>query len=173
MNWWHKRSLETGSGTWILQKPKKFISILTKTHINHDEIHTRNNRLDSKFFSLGDSHKKGCLPCFIWNLNVDADPKGRYVSFQLTPSNDRVLCVYAPSRYNTREQLDRGRFFEGLQNYMEKKKKGNENKIILEDFNCTMDKMDRNGENKTQKLYWCCSSYALSKLIVDNGLEDL
>ena len=54
-----------------------------------------------------------------------------------------------------------------------KKKKGNENKIILEDFNCTMDKMDRNGENKTQKLYWCCSSYALSKLIVDNGLEDL
>ena len=56
---------------------------------------------------------------------------------------------------------------------MEKKKKGNENKIILEDFNCTMDKMDRNGENKTQKLYWCCSSYALSKLIVDNGLEDL
>ena len=95
------------------------------------------------------------------------------MSFKLTPSNDRVLCVYAPSGYNTREQLDRGRFFEGLQNYMEKKKKGNENKIILEDFNCTMDKMDRNGENKTQKLYWCCSSYALSKLIVDNGLEDL
>ena len=96
MNWWHKRSLETGSGTWILQKPKKLISILTKTHINHDEIHTRNNRLDSKFFSLGDSHKKGCLPCFIWNLNVDADPKGRYVSFKLTPSNDRVLCVFMP-----------------------------------------------------------------------------
>ena len=95
------------------------------------------------------------------------------MSFKLTPSNDRVLCVYAPSGYNTRDQLDRGRFFEGLQNYMEKKKKGNENKIILEDFNCTMDKMDRNGENKTQKLYWCCSSYALSKLIVDNGLEDL
>ena len=66
-----------------------------------------------------------------------------------------------------------GIFFEGLQNYMENKNKGKENKIILEDFNCTMDKMDRNGENKTQKLYWCCSSYALSKLIVDNGLEVL
>ena len=56
---------------------------------------------------------------------------------------------------------------------MENKDKGNENKIILEDFNCTMDKMGRDAEKKTQRLYWCCSSYALSKLIVDNGLEDL
>ena len=44
---------------------------------------------------------------------------------------------------------------------MENKDKGNENKIILEDFNCTMDKMDRGGENKAQRPYWCCSSYAL------------
>ena len=56
---------------------------------------------------------------------------------------------------------------------MENKNKGNENKIILEDFNCIMDKMDRDGENKTQRLYWCCSSYALSNVIFDNGLEDL
>ena len=56
---------------------------------------------------------------------------------------------------------------------MENKDKGNENKIILEYFNCTMDKMDSDGENKTQRPYWCCSSYALSKLIVDNELEDL
>ena len=41
------------------------------------------------------------------------------------------------------------------------------------DFNCTMDKMDRDSENKTLRLYRCCSNYALSKLIVDNGLEDL
>ena len=61
----------------------------------------------------------------------------------------------------------------GLQNYMENKDKGNENKIILEDFNCTMDKMDRDSENKTQRPCWCWSSYALSKLIVDNELEDL
>ena len=26
---------------------------------------------------------------------VDTDPKGRYVSFEVTPSNDRILCVYA------------------------------------------------------------------------------
>ena len=104
---------------------------------------------------------------------VDTYSKGRFVSFKCTPSNDRVLCVYVPSGYSTREQLDRGRFFEGLQNYMENKNKGNENKIILEDFNCTMDKMGRDGEIKTQRLYWCCSRYALSKLIVDNGLEDL
>ena len=69
--------------------------------------------------------------------------------------------------------MARGRFFEGLQKYMQNKNKGNENKIMLGDLNCTMDKIDRDGENKTQRLYRCCSNYALSKLIVDNGLEDL
>ena len=152
----------------------KVISILTETHINHDQIHyIRNNWLGSNFFSLGDSHTKGCLSCFIWDLKVDTDAKGRFVSFKFTPSNDRVLCVYAPSGYRAREQLDRDPFFEGLQSYMQNKNKGNEIKIILEDFNCTVDKIDRDGENKTQRLYWCYSSYALSKPIGDNGLEDL
>ena len=32
---------------------------------------------------------------------------------------------------------------------MENKNEGNENKIISGDFNCTMDKMDRYGGNKT------------------------
>ena len=56
---------------------------------------------------------------------------------------------------------------------MENKNEGNENKIILGDFNCTMNNMDRDGGNKTQRLYRCCSKYALSKLIIDNGLGDL
>ena len=55
---------------------------------------------------------------------------------------------------------------------MQNKNEGNENKIIG-DLNCTMDKIDRDSENKTQRLCRCCSNYALSKLIVDNGLEDL
>ena len=38
---------------------------------------------------------------------------------------------------------------------MEYKNEGNENKIILGDFNCTMNKMDRGGENKTPTLYRC------------------
>ena len=64
-----------------------------------------------------------------------------------------------------------GCFFEGIQDYMENKNEGNENKIIFGDFNCTMDKMEKDGRNKI--LYRCCFSYALPKLIVDNGLEDL
>ena len=44
---------------------------------------------------------------------------------------------------------------------------------MLGDLNCTMDKIDRDGENKTERLYRCCSNYALLKIIVDNGLEDL
>ena len=37
----------------------------------------------------------------------------------------------------------------------------------------TMDTMDRDDKNKTQRLYRCYSNYAMSRLIVDNGLEDL
>ena len=36
-----------------------------------------------------------------------------------------------------------------------------------------MDKIVRVGENNTQRLYRCCSNYALPKLIVDNGLVNL
>ena len=35
---------------------------------------------------------------------------------------------------------------------MENKNKGNENKILLGDFNCTMYKMEKDGENKRQTL---------------------
>ena len=54
---------------------------------------------------------------------------------------------------------------------MENKNEGNENKIILAEFNCTMNKMDRNGRNRT--LYKYHFNYAQSELILDNGLEDL
>ena len=56
---------------------------------------------------------------------------------------------------------------------MENKTKGNENKIIIGNFNCTLDKMDRDEGSKTQKCYRCHSNFALSKLIMDNVLEDL
>ena len=56
---------------------------------------------------------------------------------------------------------------------MQNKNEENENKIKLGDLNCTVDKIDRDGENKAKRLYRCCSSYALSKLIADNRLEDL
>ena len=36
---------------------------------------------------------------------------------------------------------------------MQNKNEGNENKIMLGDLNCTMDKIERDGENKTQRLY--------------------
>ena len=86
-------------------------------------------------------------------IEVDTDPKGRFVSFKITLSNNRVLCACAPSWHCTREQLIKGRCFEGLQNYMENKCEGNENKILLGDFNITIGIMDRDGGNKTQRLY--------------------
>ena len=41
------------------------------------------------------------------------------------------------------------------------------------DFNCTLDKMDRNEGNKTYKRYKCHSTFALSKIVLENGLVDL
>ena len=35
---------------------------------------------------------------------------------------------------------------------MENKNKGHENKMILEDFNCTLEKMERDGDHKTLRL---------------------
>ena len=43
---------------------------------------------------------------------------------------------------------------------MQNKNDENENIILLGDFICTMDEMDRDGKNKTQRLYRCCSNYA-------------
>ena len=45
---------------------------------------------------------------------------------------------------------------------MKNKNDGNEKKIMLGVLNCTMDKIGRDSENKTQKLYRCCSNYVLS-----------
>ena len=77
---------------------KKIISILTETHINHDQIHhTGNNWLKSIFLSPGDIHTKGML--FLLHLGlegiteVDTDPKGRFVSFKVTTSNESSLFV--------------------------------------------------------------------------------
>ena len=55
---------------------------------------------------------------------------------------------------------------------LQNKNEENQNKM-LGDLNCTMDETDKDRENKTQRLYRCCSNYILSKLNVDNGLEDL
>ena len=94
----------------------KVIIILTNTHINHDQIHhIRNKWLGPIFFSPGDSHTKRLLVLLHLVLEgiteEDTDPKERFVSFKVTPSYDRVLCVYAPSGYSTREPLAMGRFF--------------------------------------------------------------
>ena len=104
---------------------------------------------------------------------VDSDPKGRFVSFKVASSSDRVICVYAPPGHSNREQLARGCFFEELQNYMENECQGNGNKITIGDFNFTVDKISRDEWNKTQKRYRCHSHFALSKLIMEDGLEDL
>ena len=106
--------------------------------------------------------------CLEGVTKVDTDLKRMFVSVKVTTSNDKVLCVYTPLGHNTREQLAREDFSKGLQKYMENKSERNENKI-----NCLMGKMDRDDRNKTQRLCRCGFNYALSKLIVNNGLGNL
>ena len=98
--------------------------------------------------------------------DVETDPKGRFVSFKITLCNNRVLCVCAPSGHCTRDQLTKGRFFEGLQNNMENKCEGSENKILLGDFNITIGIMDRDGGNKTTRNV---QNQAISKMYTDDN----
>ena len=116
------------------RKNRKYISILTETHMNHNQTYVKNNLLSPIFW-------QGLLvllyPGLEGIIEVYTDPKGRFVS-----SNGRVLCVYAASKYSTREQLARGGFFERVQNYMKNKNEGNDNKILLTYFHCTMGKID-------------------------------
>ena len=101
------------------------------------------------FFSPGDSHIERLLVLLHLGLegvtDVDTDSKGRFVYFKFTPYNDRVFCFYG---HSTRKQLSRGHSLKELQNHMKNKNEGNKNKILA-DFNCTMDKMERNSRNKT------------------------
>ena len=156
----------------------KDICILAETHIGHEQIHQiQNNWLGPVLISPGDTFSKGLLvllhPGFPDVTEIDLDPNGRFISFKVAPSDDRVLCIYAPSGHSNREQLIRRRFFEELLNYIDHKFEGNENKIILGDFNCTLSQIDRDERNMTQKRYRCHSNFTLSKLILDHGLEDL
>ena len=126
----------------------KDVIILTETHINLDQIyHIRNNWLGAIFFSPGDNYTKGLFVVLHLSLEsvteVYTFAKGRFLSVKVTPFNGRVLYVYTPSRHSTREQLAKGCFLEGLQNYVGNKNERNENEIILGDFNCTVDKMER------------------------------
>ena len=109
----------------------KDVSFLTETHISLDQIHDiRNNWLGIIFFSPGDSHTKWFLVLLQLGLEgvteVDTDPKRRFVSFKVIPSNDRVLRVYVPLGHSIKEKLTRGCLSEGLQNYKANKKEGNE-----------------------------------------------
>ena len=93
-----------------------------------------------------------CLSCFIRVLilvtKVDTDPKPRLCHLRLLA----LTTEFSVFMHNIMEQLARGNFFEGQQNYIKNKNEGNENKIILGDFNCTMNKMDRNCKKNTKNL---------------------
>ena len=109
------------------------------------------------FLSWRYSYKTNAFFCFIWVLKV---------SLRVTLIQKRGLD---PLRLLHLMRV----LFVSLQGRAPGKNEGNENKIMLGDLNCTVDKIDRNGENKTQRRYRCCSNYALYKLIVDNWIEDL
>ena len=119
------------------EKNPRDIIILTETHINHEQIHhqihIRNNWLGPIVFSPGDSHTKGLLVLLhpvikgITEVDTELIQKGGLCPLRLLLS-PRVLHAYAHAGYSNREQLARGRFFEGLQNYMENKNEVNEEK---------------------------------------------
>ena len=73
------------------RKEPRDISIITETHINHDQIyhqiHIRNNCFGPIFFSPGDNHTERLLVLLHLGLDTEADtnPKWEFVSFTVTP----------------------------------------------------------------------------------------
>ena len=140
----------------FFRNQEKVISILTETHINHTAYHIQYSIKEiidwvPSFSLLEIVTQKGCFFCFIWVLKVpevDTDPKGRFLSFKVTPSNESSLLV--PLQGIAPENSWLGALFgRTTQNQMQNKNEGSENKIMLGDVNCAMDKIDRDGENKT------------------------
>ena len=73
--------LEQDLALEFCRKQNKYISILTESHIEHDQIlHIRNNWLGPIFLSTRRSHTKGLIaqlhPSFEGVTEVDTDPKG-------------------------------------------------------------------------------------------------
>ena len=102
--------------SWVLQqKTQKNKDISTLLKLISTMIW-----VGAHFFSPRDIHAKGLLVLFYLGLeginDFDINPKGRFVSVKLTPSNNRVPCIYALSVYITRKHLGRGNFLKELQN---------------------------------------------------------
>ena len=73
----------------LYRKQNQYISILTETHIKHDQIlHKRNNWLGRIFLSPGSSHTKGFIAQLHLGLEgvteVDTDPKGIFAFLSYT-----------------------------------------------------------------------------------------
>ena len=155
-------TLEQNLALKFCRKENKYISILIEIHIKHDQIlHIRSNWIGPIFLSPGRSHTNALIaelhPSLEGVTEVDTDPKEKFVSSKVILSNNRVLRFCAPSRHNTREQLGRGRFFERYKIISKISVREMETKLYLETLNIAMDKMDRDGGNKTQRLYRCCA----------------
>ena len=81
---------------------------------------------------------------------VDTDPKGRSVSFKGTTSND--ISLFVPLQGIAPENCWLGGTF--LKDYKiicKIKMREMKKKIMLGDFNCAIDKIDRDGEKKNTK----------------------
>ena len=130
--------LKQGLALEFCKNKHKVTSILTQTHINHDQIHhIKHNWLDPTFLSLGD-----CWFCLIWvfevSLRLTLILKGGLCFLRLLPMMTDLSVVMPLQDVAPGKSWLGGRFFEGLQNYMKNKKEGNVNKILLGDFNYTM-----------------------------------
>ena len=114
------------------EKENKDINILTETHINHDQIHhqthIRNNWLDPIFFILLEivpqkDHLSACHPGLEDMTVINIDPKWDFVSFKATPLPliTKFSVLMTLQGIASANSWLKGRFFKGLQNYMEYK----------------------------------------------------
>ena len=90
------------------------------------------------------------------------------MSFKVTPSNESSLFVPLQGIAPQSSWLEDA--FLKEYTIICKIKMREMKKKLFADLNCTMDIIDRNGENKTQRLYRCYFNYSLSKLFTTTFL---
>ena len=153
----------------LCTKQNKDISMLIENHIYHDQIHQIGNNWLGLIFSFREIFtQKDCFFCFIQVLKV---------SLRLTPIQKGDLCparllpvtaefsVFIPLQGIAADNCWLEGFLEGYKSIWEINVREMKTNII--------NKIGKDGWNKLQRLYRCCSSYILSKLFADHELDNL
>ena len=97
-----------------------------------------------------------------------SDPKGKYLIFNITSTNDTVVAIYAPSGILKEKRQERRLFYYRIRILIRQYMPRGSNLIFLGDFNTTLEKLDTiSGENSDTDV-----QKELEGILNESDLED-